>query len=298
MNILILGNGKGSFTIRARQLGEAIGARVKTAVNDGDLRWADVVVLIKKAGAAFAAQVRKAGRPIVWDALDCWAQPALNHLGETAALAFIKSQQKAIRPVLTIGATEAMAASCGGVYLPHHSWAGLHPTPAREHVQVVAYEGNAVYLGQWRRAVEAACARRGWRFLVNPPDLRAVDLLVAFRDGPWDGWICREWKSGVKAVNAIAAGRPLISQYSAATRELQPEGSIVEQLSDLDAAFDWWTDLEPRQTVVDRALDIAPHYTLEAVAQRYAAILAAVPEAACALARPQACTGPTSISTK
>ncbi len=274
MNVLILGGGKGSFQMRGVQLGAAIGARVATAPNDTDLRWADVVVLIKKFGAMFASQVQQAGKPIVWDALDFWRQPDDNRLDEKQAIAKLHAQIKVIKPVLTIGATEAMAKACNGVYLPHHSWAGLVPTPAREKVQTVAYQGNAVYLGRWKAAIEKECARRGWTFVINPADLSRADILVSFRDGVWDGWICREWKSGVKLVNAIAAGRPIISQESAGLREVQPDGCTIERFDDIDAAFDFYAPYEPRVGVVED--HDAATFTLEAIAAQYQQILTSV----------------------
>ena len=107
--------------------------------------------------------------------------------------------------------------------------------------------------------------------MVNPPDLSAADIIVAFRDGVWDGWICREWKSGVKVVNAIAAGRPLISQDSAAVRELGPVGTVVEGPADLVRALDFWTPASTRAIATDQA---SADLNLAAVAETYRQILA------------------------
>lgn len=276
MNVLIVGSGKGSFAMRGQQLGAALGARVVHEPAATDLHWADVVVLVKKFGALFASRVHRAGKPLVWDALDCWKQPAENQADASRAMALLTHQVRVIKPALVIAATEAMAEACGGVYLPHHSWAGLVPTPAREVVSVVAYEGNPLYLGSWRSTLERACQARGWRFVINPPDLSQADLLVALRDGPWDGWICREWKSGVKVVNAIAAGRPMLTQDTAAMRELQPCGSVIATVADLETALERWTPVAERAAVVADARGTAPDYTLPAIAAQYAAILASV----------------------
>lgn len=281
MRVLIVGAGKGSWTMRGIQIGAAIGARVTSTPTRDDWQWADRVILVKRAGRMYAPQAHAAGVPIVWDALDFWHQPAQNHFSEAEARRLLQDEIAAIRPVLTIGATQAMADACGGVFLPHHSWAGLEPTAARETVQTVAYEGNPPYLGSWARVLQDACERRGWAFVVNPPDLRAVDLIVSFREGPWDGWICREWKSGVKVVNAIAAGRPFMSQPSAAVRELSPEGSLVETPADLDAAFDAWTPVDARSAAADVCRWQAPGLRLGPIADRYLAILSRV-ETSCA----------------
>ncbi len=276
MNVLLVGAGKGSWTMRGVQLGAALGARVTSSPTVGDFGWSDVVVLVKRAGAVYATQAQKAGRPIVWDALDFWSQPGDHRLTASQATALLHAQIRVIKPALTIGATEAMAQACDGVYLAHHSWAGLHPTPARERVETVGYEGNPAYLGKWAPAIQAECARRGWTFVINPPDLSAVDLCVAFRDDPWDGWICRAWKSGVKIVNAIAAGRPILTQASTAARELKPVGQLVETPSAIAAAFESWTTRPVRDAAAICGGQDAPAFTLAAVAERYRQILQTV----------------------
>ncbi len=280
MNVLIVGNGKGSWTMRGLQLGAALGARVTSVPTAADFGWSDVVVLVKRAGAVFATQAHHADRPVVWDALDFWSQPRDHRLTASQATALLHAQIRVIKPALTIGATEAMAQACDGVYLPHHSWAGLSPTPAREVVSVVGYEGNPGYLGKWGQAVHAECRTRGWSFQINPPDVRTVDLLVAFRDDPWDGWICREWKSGVKLVNAIAAGRPIVTQMSAALRELSPQGLAVMSpgafLGELHDALDFLSARAQRDLCVLASLRSCGAYRLQAVAQRYRQILETV----------------------
>lgn len=284
MNVLIVGTGKGSWIMRGLQLGAAIGARVTSFPKADDWTWADVAVLIKRVGPTFAPLAHAAGTPVVWDAVDFWKQPTDNRLGMVGAMDLLKQWINTIRPAVTIGATQAMADACGGVYLPHHSWDGLVPTPARETVQTVAYEGNPAYLELWHERLRKACAKRGWSFVVNPPDIRQADLIVNFRHGVWDGVMPREWKSGVKVVNAVAAGRPLIGQDCAARREINPQGSIVEEVfPTLDQAFDRWTMYEARAMAVEKSAENAPQYRLPVVAEQYRQILQRVMEtAACA----------------
>jgi hypothetical protein len=270
----MVGSGKGAWQIRGVQLGAALGARVVHAPSEADWRWADLVVLVKRAGAMYAAQAHRFGVPIVWDALDFWRQPGDNHLSEADARRLLAQQIETIRPALTIGSTRAMTAAAEGVYLPHHGWPGLTPTPARDEVQVVAYQGGEVFLGRWRQVLEAACQRRGWRFVVNPTDLRDADILVAFRDGQWDGWMCQEWKSGVKIVNAIAAGRPIITQASAAAREVGYLGTSILHGDRIDVWFDLWAGAETRAAVVMDAIEQSRPMSI--VAAQYAAILADV----------------------
>jgi len=276
MNILMIGQGKGSFEVRGRQLGGALGARVVTVPSDDDVRWADVVVLIKRAGQAWATYVHGFKKPIVWDALDFWEQPQQNGLSEQESKALLHAMIKRIRPSLVIGATEAMAREAHGIYLPHHSREGLTPAPAREVVSVVGYEGHKKWLGKWGHAVQAECKRRGWQFVINPPDLRACDILVAFRDGQWDGWMCRQWKSGVKYVNAMSAGRPIITTANCAEAEIAPDGYRVSTESGLVDAFDF---LESKGRRVEASEQSIGGLALPEVAATYRNILQGVVKA-------------------
>lgn len=279
MNILMIGSGKGVWEIRGKQLGAVLGARVVEAPSRDDFAWASVVVLIKRASVAYAQQAQARGVPVVWDPVDAWSQPAQNTLSETEATAWLQREIAARRPMLTMGATQAMAAAAGGggVYLPHHHLVGLQAAPVRERIELVVYDGRPEYLGRWARALDEACRARGWRFAINPPDLSQADLFVAFRDGPWDGYMPREWKSGVKVLNAIAAGRPILSQDMASMREIRPFGHTrVEFMADLDEALDAWRDPDTRQAVADWCRDEVSRYTVQAVARQYQQILEAV----------------------
>jgi hypothetical protein len=278
----MVGGGKGgSWEMRGVQLGHAMCARVTSVPIPEDWRWADLVVLVKRAARGYARMARAHRVPIVWDALDFWSQPAQNGWDRAQSHALLTSEIKAIQPAMVIGATRAMAEASGGAYLPHHTWAGLEPAEARETVAVVAYQGNATYLGQWGRRLQQACVKRGWAFLVNPPDLRAADIVVTFRDGPWDGYMCQQWKSGVKVGNAIAAGRPIIGQPSAALAELHAPSTTIDRADYLDAALDAWTPYAARAAAVDVCRTLAPSVRLANVAQQYRQILTTV-RAACA----------------
>lgn len=297
MKILICGSGKGSWIMRGLQLGAALGARVTSSPTDEDFRWCDLVVLVKKHAISFAPRAHKAGKPIVWDALDFWAQPAHNAYTRDAALLALGHQARVIQPSLIIGATEAMAKDAASIgyqsaYLPHHSWAGLVPTPPKArigfdkssylgHRFIVAYQGNPSYLGRWQKSLANTCEFFRWQFVVNPDNISDADIVVALRDGIWDGWICRNWKSGVKVVNAIAAGRPLISQPTEAMAELLPMATVVESLDDITPALE--EAAANTDTFYEIGLERAKNLTLESVAIRYLNILSTV-EARCATA--------------
>jgi hypothetical protein len=274
VNLLVVGSGPGSWTMRGRQLGAAIGAKITSQPAFLDWGWADAVILVKRAGAIWADTAHRYKVPIIWDALDFWQQPGENGSTEAMARLRLEAELLCIQPALYVGATEAMAAAGWGVYLPHHGRPDLHPTPAREVARIVGYDGEPRYLGRWAMALDRACQDRGWQFVINPPDLAACDLLVAFRDGEWDGWMNRQWKSGVKLVNAIRAGRPILSQASAAWDEIRPCGTIVESMTDLPEALEAWAEWGPRDRAYASGLLLAADYSVEAIGARYQRLIA------------------------
>lgn len=274
MNILFVGGGgKGTWQMRGRQLAAVIaGARAVAKPQPADWRWADVVVLVKRAAYVHAVAAKASGKPLVWDVLDIWDQPQQNHRPIADVRDAILRTRDALGLMQVIGATRKMAADLDGVYVPHHTRIGLVPTAPRDTPAIVAYEGSPRYLGPWQPALETACAARGLMFVVNPPDLTAADVLVAFRSGVWDGAICRAWKSGVKYANAIAAGRPIVTQPSAAFEEIHSTGVTLEDHAWVGDALD--SALSMRRTAYNHACLRAGRFELSFVSAAYAAILA------------------------
>jgi hypothetical protein len=147
------------------------------------------------------------------------------------------------------------------------------PTPPRPDLKVVAYEGTPKYLGRWRKALDTTCARLGLTFVVNPPSLADVDLLVAFRDGKWDGEVCRQWKSGVKYVNALTAARPILTQSHAAFAEIQPQGRLLDDPSELEAALEAYRPRSARWDAYVHSAHRSKEFALSAIAERYHGVL-------------------------
>ena len=268
MNVLMVGISRaGSWTIRGEELGAALGARRVFQPTGYDLAWADVVVLVKRAYKLWRPGMTKAA--VVWDTVDFWEQPAQNGYDEKRARVLLKSVLDQVQPDLVIGATEAMAEAAGGICLPHHAQPLITAAPARETVQMVAYQGNPNYLGRWHGWLTEACQKRGWSFVVNPDRLSDADIVVALRDGHWDGWMPREWKSGVKYANAMAAGRPVITQPTAAWREMQPVSTAIESQEQLDGALDRWESHIDRHSVWQAYDKRNDAYTVKAIAATY-----------------------------
>lgn len=273
MNVLIVGSGHGSWAMRGVQLGSAIGARVRGEPTPEDFAWADLVVLVKRAIYSWADAVKHRGLPLVWDALDFWEQPLHNAWSREEHLANIAGIILAYHVDQAICATQAMADDIGGIYLPHHSRLNLEPRPPESDVRIVGYDGTPKYLGQWRAALEQACARLGLSFVVNPNDLSTVDIFVAFRDGKWDGWACRQWKSGVKYANAIVQGRPMLTTNCAAWREIPAEGDIVATATEIEPRLTELSRYDYRLGVWTRTRARVPEFSLATAAARYRQIL-------------------------
>lgn len=274
MKVLIVGaDAKGAFQMRGEQLGHAIGARVTLRPTATDWRWAEIVVLVKRAAMAWGHEARCLSVPVVWDVLDFWAQPAENQQPREYFLGLIARTRKFAGVGTLIGATRAMADDIGGVYVPHHARLGLTPRPIRDRAQIVAYDGQRKYLGRWQPALEQACQSLGLQFVANPPSVADADVLVSFRDGRWDGWVCRQWKSGVKQVNAVVAGRPMLAQESAAHVEIAPVCRTTDALCHLTESLERLTERDMREAAFEHGRSVGRMYHLDQVAQQYADVL-------------------------
>lgn len=279
--VLIIGaDGRGSYQVRGLQMGGAIGARVTQAPTPADWSWATLVVLLKRGVSLWGKAAReRCSVPLVWDAVDFWKQPDDNQraIDDHVTDAHAVADRLGLSAIIT--ATDAMAMALARprtmrcVYLPHHSRPGLFPVSPRVRASVVAYEGEAKYLGSWRRALEQSCAQLGLAFLVNPPDLRDADVVVAFRGERYDGAVCRQWKSGVKYVNAYVAGRPVLTQPSAAFDEIQPVGDTIASPDQLDVALDVLSGSGVRDRAYRLARERGGDYALATIAARYRRLL-------------------------
>lgn len=273
--VLFVGCDKGAWQMRGRQMAQVLGARYTSKPQPSDWEWADVIVLVKRAVDRWGAEAMVTGKVLIWDVLDWWKQPEDNQTPVAVLRERVKTIQRRYRIRTVIGATQAMADAIGGVYIPHHCRIGLMPTPIRAEATTVAYDGSPRYLGSWAGVIEAACQRLGLRFVINPKDLSTADVLVAFRGEEWDGEVCRQWKSGVKYVNAIAAGRPVLTQDVSSFSEINPVGFAVAEPGEVFEAIRAMTGSRAlRELAYDRGIARAPQFTREVIADQYRQVLA------------------------
>ena len=278
--VLFVGCDKGSWQMRGRQIGRALGARCTSKPVGADWQSADVIVLVKRAAETWFREARASTAILIWDVLDVWHQPIANQRAAEEHIRDIVQLARALNVRTLVGATEAMATQIGGVYLPHHCRLGLSTGLVRSQARRVGYDGSPRYLGSWKPAIERACERLGLQFVVNPRELTDVDALVAFRGDEWDGWACRQWKSGVKYVNAIVSGRPILTQACAGFSEIAPTGLAIERPEELSDALAALCARDLRWRAYDQGLARAHDFTLEAIASRYRRILRSAVRAA------------------
>lgn len=268
MKALVTGRGtSGSWQIRGLQLGAALGATVEA--NASKVAGYDVAIVVKRAPDDLLHRLRTVGVPIIWDVVDCWPQPAGNAWPVGDCRAFLAQRVAALKPVAIVAATRAMAADCKDFALPtlalaHHARPQQRVNPVRERVQKVGYEGGEAYLGKWRAILEAECKARRWAFIVNPPALADLDIVVALREAT--GYAARNWKSNVKLANAQGTGTPCILNREAGYTETASGGELwADSANELSEALDKLTDHETRKVA---AAGLWPP-TLEHVAADY-----------------------------
>lgn len=245
MKLLFTGKGgAGSWTVRGEQLGAAIGAAVKPMATVRDVRDADLVVVVKRTPPELLAAIRAARRRWVLDVVDFYPQPLAASWSRSEAIGWVRAKIRELQPDAVIWPNARMAQDCDvdlpSMVLYHHHRPGIAENPIREKVQVIGYEGAPAYLAQWRPVLEQECARRGWKFVVNPQKLADLDIVVAFRGGEWDGYAPSMWKSNVKLANAQGSGTPFVGEYEEGYFETRSGGEyFTNDHAGVVEAFDY-----------------------------------------------------------
>jgi hypothetical protein len=267
MRILFTGKGTaGSYTIRAEQLGAALGAIVKPLASHADFAECDLAVVVKRVPEPIRGGLASTGRKWVYDIVDAFPQPLSSTWQRSEAIAWTRKHIAMLNPTAMIWPNQRMRGDCDdgrpGIVLPHHARPNQAPNPIREKVSRVGYEGRADYLQGWAMVLHKECERRGWHFIVNPERLAELDIVVAFRGGRWDGYAPQHYKSNVKLVNAHGSGTPFVGR---------PDTAYLEQASgaeywattptEISMAFDWLESQSTRAQVSDRFRAAA--YTLD-----------------------------------
>lgn len=265
-SILITGKGgSGSWKIRGEQLGEAIGATVKPNATASDVKAHDVVVVVKKLPDQ---SVLRHAKRVVWDIVDAWPQPTGNSWDEWQAKRWLNDTFRTD----CVFATQKMQADSesNGLFLRHHYRPGIAENPIRQAVKKIGYEGSERYLSNWRPVIEAECAARGWRFVVNPAELADLDIVLAVRGGEFDGYATRNWKSCVKLSNAVGSLTPIICLPESGYKEVAPLGVVwADKPEWLANCFDFLASHAERLRVAESFARHRDWFSLGTVSREY-----------------------------
>lgn len=258
MELIFTGKGSaGSWACRGDQLGKACGAVVKPMATAEDLAKADVAVVVKRVPPELLQALRKSRKPWVLDVVDFYPQPTACHWDRDQAIRWVRNKIAELNPTAIIWPNRQMQLDCPGcddpavnwhsTVLYHHHRPSIVQNPIRQDVKKVGYEGEPAYLAEWRPFLEIECARRGWEFVVNPPQLADLDIVVALRGGQYAGYVPSAWKSNIKVANAHGSGTPFIGNPECGYLETALGGEkMVSTKKQLREALDALTPYEER----------------------------------------------------
>lgn len=279
MNVLFIGHGgKGSFEIRGNQISQALGARAVWKPTAEDINAADMTVAIKRVPDEALRLLRESGKPWVWDCVDAYPQPDCSTWNSTQSVDWLKGELERLQPHAVIWPNARMCddAEWHGPQeiIYHHHRPGIRINPIRERIQTIGYEGSPRYLEGWIEAINQECGRIGAAFMVNPPHLADVDVVLALRGPRWNGYCQQAYKSNVKLANAHASGTPFIGMPEAGYMETRTGAEYwVKTLDDLATALKWLESQSAREEVSERFLKAA--LPIERVADQYRGFLCA-----------------------
>jgi hypothetical protein len=231
--ILITGKGgsAGSWQIRAVQVGAALGAQVIPLASEAEIQQADVVIVVKRCPDALLDRIRRRGVPWIYDIVDAYPQPQCAEWDHLQASNWLHEWLERLKPKGVIFPTEMMRLDSSvrtrlwpTRIIPHHARPGLTMNPIRESMRVIGYEGSPSYIYGWMDEIEACCRALGCEFVMNPPQLSDLDVVLAVRDERHSGYPHLNWKSNVKLANAQASGTPVICSREAGYVETRSGG--------------------------------------------------------------------------
>lgn len=270
----------GAWQIRGEQIAATRSNWVaKNKPSDEDLASCDLLCVVKKPVAEVIDRARALGKPIVYDIVDSWAQPedGLKHTSLAAARELFGPAWRALRADGYIFPTRRMQVDLGdlvghGITIYHHYWPQIDRNPIRARIQTVGYEGGN-YLGEWQPLIEAACVKRGLRFVANPANFTELDLVVLARGGEHGNFLARSYKSNVKLANAYGSGTPALAHVDEMSAHDTDTGDVLFFTSQ-PGSFERQLDLllcepELRQRIHQNFLAAAPRFHISNIAGQF-----------------------------
>jgi len=278
MKILVTGRGgAGSWEIRAKQVGEALGAKVCQMATVEEMKQADVILVVKRVPLQLLTALRKSGRPWVYDILDAFPQPECSSWSPEQSRAWVKGHVDRLAPNAVIWPNQRMREDAGGKgkVIYHHARPNQTINPIRERIETIGYEGSANYVEAWMHAISAECKRLKAGLIINPKHISDADVILAVRGDRWNGYPQQNWKSNVKLANAHATGTPFVGMLERGYVETAAGGEMfINAPEDLRRAIEALEDYAVRQRVHEQFLPATR--TLERAAAETLEVLRAV----------------------
>ena len=276
-------NNNGSWKIRGEQISSSRSNwKATREPTSADFENYDVFCMVKHVVPEWASRVRRLGKPLVYDVVDSWGQPGdglkYNDLKLVCAYFADKWADNAIdcgRDYLVFP-NRQMKSDLGhlvqhSTYLYHHAWPHLAPVAPRQTAQMLAYEGNEDYLGQWKEIAERVCAKFGLQFVINPKDWATVDIALAVRGGDHDSFMSNRYKSNVKLANMFAAGIPAIMGVKEASGHETDNGDVrfFSNESELESQIESLLDIESRLGIYKRFVAHSESFSLANISDQF-----------------------------
>lgn len=196
--------------------------------------------VVKRANDNVLKQARNSGTKIFLDVVDLWPQGRRNNPNDSPeiSLGIVKDLIDEIAPHAVIFPNYAMWSdmrasfpSTPSTFIYHHFRPQYNlPVPEETLIQsdtpIVAYEGGD-YLGHWRSLLKDTCSSIGALFIENPKDLRQASAIVSARGDQHFTFLNANYKSNVKAANAIGARVPFVCHVSERAAQETDPGSFL-----------------------------------------------------------------------
>lgn len=250
-------------------MADALGGKAVPMASLEECKAADAIIAVKRIPDGLLANIRASKKPWAWDVVDAYPQPQCSSWGRSESIAWLKKEAQRLSPDLIIFPNARMRDDFGsGAVIYHHHRPGIERNPIREKIETIGYEGSPRYIESWMPAIAEECKKRGVAFVVNPPRLADVDVVLALRGRGWNGYPQRHYKSNVKLANAHGSGTPFIGGMESGYLEVK---SGIEYWAETATEFSSCLDLlEPqsvRQSISRRFLECA--YPIDRAAADY-----------------------------
>lgn len=212
----------GAWQIRGMQIAQTCDEWIASnSPSEDEIEAADVVCIVKKIDNRTLDLCKQKNKLLVLDVVDFWPQNSNLDipLNRFESLQLVRKLVKNIEPDALIFPNFAMWAELRSsfpvtpsTFIYHHfrpDFSNIdHQTELRP-ITVIGYEG-ADYLGEWLEIAGNICGELGIEFVVNPSSLMDVDAVFSARGSIFRTFLNCNFKSNVKASNAIGANKPFL----------------------------------------------------------------------------------------